>query len=123
MRSKTRTQDILTYAAPLKRLPVCILDHTAVDEDGARKITLTTGNASGAPMIGISAGVHDLINVVLDPALPRISSGRNAQDVVEVMSGFVLSAHSGNGRVSLPMPRAEVGAEAAVELAAVAARL
>ena len=37
--------------------------------------------------------MHDLINVVLsDGAAPIISSGRNAQDVVEVLSGFVVSA-------------------------------
>eukprot|EP01052_Picozoa_sp_SAG31_P001213 SAG31_NODE_41_length_31342_cov_8.029286_3_plen_84_part_00 len=70
----------------------------------------------------LSVGVHDLINVVLDPTLPRISTGTNAQDVVEVMSGFVLSAHGGHGRVSLPISRAEV-AEQAVPAQAVAARM
>jgi hypothetical protein len=45
-------------------------------------------------MIGIAAGVHDMINVISAPpgALPIISSGKNAQDVVEVRLSFALRA-------------------------------
>ena len=67
------------------------------------------------------AGVHDLINVVLsNGAAPIISSGRNAQDVVEVLSGFVVSAHGGNIPVQLPLPRGEVKDEVAETAEAVA---
>ena len=51
-------------------------------------------------------------------ALPIISSGQNAQDVVEVMSGFVASAHGGHIPVQLPLQRDGVApAEAAVQVA------
>ena len=65
--------------------------------------------------------MHDLINVVLsNGAAPIISSGRNAQDVVEVLSGFVVSAHGGNIPVQLPLPRGEVKDEVAETAEAVA---
>lgn len=84
----------------------------------------TNAKASGAPMIGIAAGVHDLINVVLsNGAAPIISSGRNAQDVVEVLSGFVKSAHGGNVPVQLPLPRGTVAKDEVAETAEAAARL
>ena len=38
-------------------------------------------------------------------ALPIISSGKNAQDVVEVMAGFVQSAYAGHVPVQLPLER------------------
>ena len=52
-------------------------------------------------------------------ALPIISSGKNAQDVVEVMSGFVASAHAGHVPVQLPLQRdsSVAPAKAAVEVA------
>ena len=65
--------------------------------------------------------MHDLINVVLsDGAAPIISSGRNAQDVVEVLSGFVVSAHGGNIPVQLPLPRGAAKDEVAETAEAVA---
>ena len=103
--------------------------------------------------VGISAGVHDLINVLTDPGNnpvissgrcvdiitrtshcesfsvggtdynPVVSSGRNAQDVVEVMAGFVRSAHGGHVPVALPLPRAAAAEAAAVAEQAVPARL
>ena len=70
------------------------------------------------PPSSFVTGVHDLVNVLSDSTLPLISSGKNAQDVVEVMSGFVMSAHRGHVPVSLPLPRVEVAAEQAVAEAA-----
>ena len=107
-------------------------------------VVTTTKHPVGAPMIGIAAGVHDMINVISAPpgALPIISSGKNAQDVVEVrpssalraaklmidsleifqncwqvLSGFVISAHGGHIPVSLPLVGADraVGATATAE--------
>ena len=46
----------------------------------------------------------------------------NAQYVVEVQAGFVVSAHAGNMRVELPLPRKSVE-ELAEELATESARL
>eukprot|EP01052_Picozoa_sp_SAG31_P017023 SAG31_NODE_1149_length_9659_cov_4.862238_2_plen_129_part_00 len=87
---------------------------------GQEKVN-TKGEPSGAPMIGIAAGVHDLINVVLsNGTAPIISSGRNAQDVVEVLSGFVASAHGGNVPVKLPLPRSNSVHDVALATAAVA---
>ena len=84
----------------------------------------TNVKASGAPMIGIAAGVHDLINVVLsNGTAPIISSGRNAQDVVEVLSGFVKSAHGGNVPVRLPLPRDTAANGSVAETAEAVARL
>ena len=89
---------------------------------GSEKVD-TEREPSGAPMIGIAAGVHDLINVVLSGGTaPIISSGRNAQDVVEVLSGFVVSAHGGNVPVHLPLPR-NTAKDEVVETAEAVARL
>jgi hypothetical protein len=68
-------------------------------------------------MIGISAGVHDMINMISSPPGERvfISSGKNAQDVVEVLSGFVESAHGGHIPVSLPLQRATTTVTAQAE--------
>lgn len=51
-----------------------------------------------------------------------ISSGRSAQDVVEVLSAFIISVQDDNRRVQLPLPRSEAMAAPAEEVA-VAARL
>ena len=90
---------------------------------GSEKVQ-TNMESTGAPMIGIAAGVHDLINVLLsDGSAPIISSGRNAQDVVEVLSGFVKSAHGGNIPVHLPLPRVVATKDAVAETAEAVARL
>ena len=68
-------------------------------------------------MIGIAAGVHDLINIVSSSGpnddYPLISSGRSAQDVVEVLSGFITSVQKGN----MPVEMAWTHADAEVEVA------
>ena len=90
---------------------------------GNEKVDTNVKDAK-APMIGIAAGVHDLINVVLsDGTAPIISSGRNAQDVVEVLSGFVKSAHGGNVPVQLPLPRDVAAKDEVAETTEAAARL
>ena len=73
---------------------------------------------------GISAGVRDLIAVLLDDA-PIVSPPQAAQNVVEVLSGFVASAHAGNVKVQLPLPRreAEELAEALADATAERGRL
>jgi len=47
-------------------------------------------------------------------ASPLVSSGENAQAVVEVLSGFVQSAHRGHVPVSLPLERSATDALPAV---------
>lgn len=72
--------------------------------------------ADGGPMIGIAAGVHDLINLVSSGGPnddhPMISSGRSAQDVVEVLSGFITSVQNGN----MPVQMAWTNAHAEIEV-------
>ena len=46
-----------------------------------------------------------------------------AQNVVEVLTGFVISAHAGNVKVQLPVPRAEPGLAEQVAEATASARL
>ena len=56
---------------------------------------------------GISAGARDLFGVVLD-GNRAVSPPQAAQNVVEVLSGFVVSAHAGNVKTQLPLPRRSV---------------
>ena len=65
--------------------------------------------------------MRDLIGVVLDGS-PKVSPAENAQNVVEVLTGFVVSAHAGNVKTHLPLPRKSVE-ELAEELATASARL
>ena len=44
------------------------------------------------------------MNVLVDGA-PIVSPAQSAQNVVEVLSGFVVSAHNGNTKVQLPLDR------------------
>jgi predicted dehydrogenase len=85
----------------------------------------TDGEGVGAPMIGIAAGVHDLINQVGSAGAgtvegPMVSSGRSAQEVVEVLAGFVRSAHGGSVPVQLPLPRGDQRPEAEAQADAAA---
>ena len=63
-------------------------------------------------ILPVGPGVHDLINVISSGG-PMISSGRMAQETVEVLSGFILSAHGGNVNVQLPIPRTATAEETA----------
>ena len=63
-------------------------------------------------ILPVGSGVHDLINVISSGG-PMISSGRMAQETVEVLSGFILSAHGGNVNVQLPIPRTATAEEPA----------
>ena len=89
----------------------------APDSGGKRHILLQR--------TGIAAGMHDLINVVTSDGPneehPMISSGRSAQDVVEVLSGFITSVQNGN--MPVQMAWTQQGAAAEVPVEAEAARL
>lgn len=77
----------------------------------------------GDTLPGISAGVRDLVNVLVDGA-PIVSPPESAQNVVEVLSGFVVSAHNGNTKVQLPLNRSLTAAQPIqVALAEATARL
>lgn len=85
--------------------------------DGATGI----GGQPGEPLPGISCGVRDLVGVLVDGG-KLVSPATTAQQVVEVLTGFVVSAHDGNRRVALPLPRAveevaeAIGAESSSRL-------
>jgi len=61
------------------------------------------------PVIGIPAGVQELIKLVDEGGEP-LSLARAGHRVVEILIGFLESNRRGNVRVDLPIPRAELPA-------------
>lgn len=54
------------------------------------------------PVIGIAAGMQELVRLVDQGGMP-VSSGRDGHRVVEIMMGFLESQRRGNVRIDLPL--------------------